>query len=121
LNDQNVSSPGMEGFSRRAFLGVGSASLTTAALASLAANAQEKLSTQKAKQDHSSSDPGRENRGLLALNPTSNTPPPTDDGDVVSLWYSFDLVKKRVEEGGWTHQATQLELLSSLDIAGVSM
>ena len=48
-------------------------------------------------------------------------PPPTDHGDVVPLWYSFDLVKKRVEEGGWTHEVTDRELPSSKDIAGVNM
>jgi oxalate decarboxylase len=48
-------------------------------------------------------------------------PPPTDHGDMVPLWYSFDLVKKRVEEGGWTHQVTERELPSSTDIAGVNM
>jgi oxalate decarboxylase len=82
--------------SRRSFLGLGSAAIATAAFAGLTANAQEKASTEKAEHDHSSSDPGQENRGLLALNPDSNTPPPTDHGDVVPLWYSFDLVKKRV-------------------------
>jgi oxalate decarboxylase len=40
---------------------------------------------------------------------------------VVPLWYSFDLVKKRLEEGGWTHQVTERELPSSADIAGVNM
>jgi hypothetical protein len=49
--------------------------------------------------------------------PNSNTPPPTDQVDLVPLWYSFDLVKKRVEEGGWTHQVTQRELPSSRYIA----
>ena len=48
-------------------------------------------------------------------------PPPTDHGDVVPLWYSFDLVKKRVEEGGWTHEVTDRVLPSSRDIAGVNM
>jgi oxalate decarboxylase len=48
-------------------------------------------------------------------------PPPTDHGSVVPLWYSFDLVKKRVEEGGWTHQVTDRELPPSKDIAGVNM
>jgi oxalate decarboxylase len=31
------------------------------------------------------------------------------------------LVKKRVEEGGWTHEVTQRELPSSKDISGVNM
>jgi len=107
--------------SRRSFLGMSSVALATAALAGLAATAQEKASTQKAEHDHSSSDPGAENKPLLDLNPNSNTPPPTDHGDVVPLWYSFDLVKKRVEDGGWTHEVTQRVLPSSKDIAGVQM
>ena len=82
---------------------------------------QERSSTATAEHDHSSSDPGQENKPLLDENPDSNMPPPTDHGDVVPLWYSFDLVKKRVEEGGWTHQVTQRELPSSRDIAGVNM
>jgi len=40
---------------------------------------------------------------------------------MVPLWYSFDLTKKRMEEGGWTHEVTQRELPSSRDIAGVNM
>jgi oxalate decarboxylase len=107
--------------SRRSFLGMSSVALATAALAGLAANAQEKASTQKAEHDHSSSDPGQENKPLLTENPNSNTPPPTDHGDVAPLWYSFDLVKRRVEEGGWTHEVTQRVLPSSKDIAGVNM
>jgi oxalate decarboxylase len=107
--------------SRRSFLGLSSVALATAAFAGLTANAQDKASTQKAEHDHSSSDPGPENKALLGLNPNSNNPPPTDHGDVGPIWYSFDLVKKRVEEGGWTHQVTQRELPSSKDIAGVQM
>jgi oxalate decarboxylase len=107
--------------SRRNLLGMSSLALATTAFAGLTANAQERASTQKAEHDHSSSDPGQENKALLDLNPDSNTPPPTDHGDIVPLWYSFDLVKKRVEEGGWTHQITERELPSSRDIAGVNM
>ena len=119
--DKKKSKRGAEGLSRRNFLGVGSAGLATAALAALAIKAQDKASTQKAEKDHSSSDPGQENRSLLALDPDANTPPPTDHGDLVPIWYSFDLVTKRVEEGGWTHQVTERELPSSRDIAGVNM
>ncbi len=111
----------IEHASRRSFLGFSSAALATAAFAGLTASAQEKASTQKAEHDHSSSDPGQENKPLLAENPNSNTPPPTDHGELVPIWYSFDLVKKRVEEGGWTHEVTQAVLPSSKDIAGVNM
>ena len=110
-----------EGPSRRSFLGLSSVALAGAAFAGLAANAQEKASTRKAEHDHSSSDPGPENKALLGENSDSNNPPPTDHGDVVPLWYSFDLVKKRVEEGGWTHEVTQRVLPSSKEIAGVQM
>jgi oxalate decarboxylase len=107
--------------SRRIFLGMSSVALATAAFAGVTANAQEKASTQKAEHDHSSSDPGPENKALLTENPNANTPPPTDHGDVVPIWYSFDLVKKRVEQGGWTHEVTQRVLPSSKEIAGVNM
>jgi hypothetical protein len=50
----------MEGLSRRTFLGVGSVSLASAALASLAVNAQERPDTENAEQDHSVSNPGPE-------------------------------------------------------------
>jgi oxalate decarboxylase len=110
----------MEHPSRRSFLGMSSVALATAAFAGLA-NAQDKASTQKAEHDHSSNDPGPENKVLLGENPDSNMPPPTDHGDLVPIWYSFDLVKKRVEEGGWTHEVTERVLPSSKDIAGVQM
>ena len=46
-SEQQESKPGTEGLSRRTFLGVGSASLASAALASLAVNAQERDPTLK--------------------------------------------------------------------------
>lgn len=107
--------------SRRDFLSVGSTALATIALASVPAAAQQSADTAKAESDHSSNDPGPENRPLLALNPNSNTPPPTDHGDIGPVWYSFDLARKRVEEGGWTHQVTQRELPPSTQLAGVNM
>src|SRR6201982_3604084 len=121
MSDHTKERSMMEHPSRRSFLGMSSVALATAAFAGLTANAQEKASTQKAEHDHSSSDPGPENKTLLGENPDSNNPPPTDHGDVVPIWYSFDLVKKRVEEGGWTHEVTQRVLPSSKDIAGVNM
>src|SRR3984885_5586641 len=94
----------IESASRRTFLGASSAALATAALVGLTASAQQREDTRKAESDHSSSDPGQENTPLLAENPNTNTPPPTDHGDIGPIWYSFDLARKRVEEGGWTHQ-----------------
>ena len=98
-----------------------SVALATAAFAGLAANAQEEAGTQKAERDHSSSDPGQENKPLLDENPSSNLPPPTDQGDIGPIWYSFNLVHKRVQPGGWTHEVNQRVLPTSRDLAGVNM
>jgi oxalate decarboxylase len=95
--------------------------LATIALAGAAANAQTQANTRKAERDPSASNPGPENKGLLKENPNSNAPPPTDNGDVGPIWYSFDMAHKRIQGGGWTHQVTQRELPSSKDIAGVNM
>ncbi len=118
-SEQRESKPGVEGLSRRTFLS--SAGLATAALASLAVNAQERMDTEKVEQDHSASNPGPENKPLLDENPNSNLPPPTDSGNIDPVWYSFDLTHKRVQPGGWTNEVTEKVLPSSKDLAGVRM
>src|SRR6201998_943641 len=118
MSDPQDNNGGPEGVSRRTFWGVGSASLASAALASLAANAQERADIQKGEQDHSFSNPGPENKPLLDENPNSTLPPPTDYGNIAPVWYSFDLTHKRVQEGGWTNEVTQKVLPSSKDLAG---
>jgi oxalate decarboxylase len=120
-SEEQEGKSGAEGFSRRTFLGVGSAGLASAALTSLALNAQEPANIAKGEGDHSASNPGPENKPLLDENPASNLPPPTDYGNIVPVWYSFDLPHMRIEEGGWTNQVTQTVLPSSTDIAGVRM
>jgi oxalate decarboxylase len=107
--------------SRRSFLGISSATLATAAQTGLTASAQETADTRKAEHDSSSSDPGQENRPLLDENPNSNTPPPTDHGDIGPIWYSFDLAHKRVQDGGWTHEVNSKVLPTSKDLTGVNM
>lgn len=119
--DEEKEGEPVEDPSRRSFLGAGSAALAAATLVGLTASAQQREDIREAEGDHSSSDPGQENRALLAENPNSNTPPPTDNGDIGPIWYSFDLARKRVEEGGWTHQVTQRELPPSTEISGVNM
>jgi oxalate decarboxylase len=118
MNSQDYRQPNV---SRRDFLSVGSTALATLALSSVTVKAQEPTDTARAESDHSSNDPGPENESLLGLNPNTNTPPPTDHGDIGPVWYSFDLARKRVEEGGWTHQVTQRELPPSNQLAGVNM
>jgi oxalate decarboxylase len=121
MSDENKDKTLQDRCSRRSILGLGSAALAAAALAGLSAQGQTREGTRQAEGDHSSSNPGQENRPLLNENPNSNTPPVTDHGDVGPVWYSFDLTHKRIQEGGWTHQVTQRELPSSTDIAGVNM
>ena len=121
VSEQQESKSGTEAFSRRTFLGVGSAGLATAALTSLVVDAQERGNIAKGEQDHSASNPGPENKPLLDENPNSNFPPPTDYGNIIPVWYSFDLTHMRIQEGGWTNQVTQTVLPSSTDIAGVRM
>lgn len=77
--------------------------------------------TATAERDVSATNPGPKNRALMALNPSSDVPPPTDHGVVEPFWYSFDLTHRRVQDGGWTHQVTSRELPVSKDIAGVNM
>jgi oxalate decarboxylase len=121
MSDEKKDKGLQDAFSRRSVLGMGSAALAAAALAALSAQAQTREGTHQAEGDHSSSNPGQENKPLLAENPNSSTPPATDQGDVGPIWYSFDLTHKRIQEGGWTHQVTQRELPSSTEIAGVNM
>ena len=116
-----VRKPDTEGFSRRNFLGVSPTVLAAAGLVGLTAHAQETKDTRKAEKDISATDPGPENKPLLDQNPGSNMPPPTDHGDIGPVWYSFDLVHKRIEEGGWTHEVNSKVLPSSKDLAGVNM
>jgi oxalate decarboxylase len=121
MSDEKKGNRMQDGLSRRSVLGMGSAALAAATLAGFTAHAQTREGTRQAEGDHSSSNPGQENKPLLNENPNSNTPPPTDNGDVGPIWYSFDLTHKRIQEGGWTHQVTQRELPSSTDLAGVNM
>ena len=121
MSDEKKDKMMQDGVSRRSVLGLGSAALAAATLAGLTVHAQTREGTRQAEGDHSSSNPGQENKPLLNENPNSNAPPPTDNGDVGPIWYSFDLTHKRIQEGGWTHQVTQRELPSSTDLAGVNM
>lgn len=105
--------------SRRAF--VGAAAFAGMSFASMQAFAQTRAELKAGRTGNSASDPGQENKILLAQNPDSNNPPFTDRGDVGAIWYSFDLAHKRLQAGGWTHEVTSRVLPDSKDIAGVNM
>src|ERR1700692_4716579 len=98
MSDQKTNKIPQDGVSRRSVLGIGSAALAAAAFGGLRAPTQTREGTQKTEGYHSSSNPGQENKPLLAENPNSNTPPPTDNGDVGPIWYSYDLTKNRIQE-----------------------
>ncbi len=105
--------------SRRAF--VGAAAVAGIGLAGVQGLAQTKAEAKIGRTGDNASDPGEENRMLLEQNPSSNEPPMTDHGDVGAIWYSFDVARKRLQGGGWTHQVTERELPTSKDLAGVNM
>jgi oxalate decarboxylase len=104
---------------RRSF--VGAAALASAGFFGMSAGAQTRSEELAGRKGNNSSDPGPENAPLLGENPSANMPPFTDHGNPGPIWFSFDLVPKRVQAGGWTHQVTQRELPPSRDIAGVNM
>src|SRR5580692_3097820 len=115
-------------FSRRGFLGVGSAALAAGMLS--AANAAGQNSKQDSKQapppyptkgDKNSSAPGPGNPAIDGQNPDSFLPPQTDAGGVQAFKYPFGLGHKRMQEGGWSREVTVRELPISKSIAGVDM
>ncbi len=77
MSDLKKKSELADGLSRRSFLGAGSAVLAAATFVGLTAEAQQRNDTRKAEHDHASSNPGQENKPLLAENPNSNMPPPS--------------------------------------------
>jgi oxalate decarboxylase len=100
---------------------VGAAALAGAGFMTTGALAQTRTEQLDGRQQKYASDPGPENKALLAENPDSNLPPFTDHGNPGPIWFSFDLSPKRMQGGGWTHQVTERELPSSKDLAGVNM
>src|SRR5580658_1662463 len=71
VSDENRDAAPSGHLSRRKMFGISSA-LATAALAGVAANAQQTVNTRKAEGGKSASDPGPENTALLNENPNSN-------------------------------------------------
>ncbi len=111
-------------FSRRGFLGAGSAALAAVAggLSVSRAMAQEGQQAGNARTNRSSTDPGPTNNVLDAQNPDSAWPPATDSKSLVqSFKYPFSFANKRTYEGGWSREVTVRELAVSKSLAGVNM
>jgi oxalate decarboxylase len=66
-------------------------------------------------------DPGPRNIARDRQNPDILNPPPTDQGTLPNLRFSFADAHVRQSSGGWTRQVTARELPISQDIAGVDM
>ncbi|MGD0760169.1 MAG: cupin domain-containing protein [Candidatus Sulfotelmatobacter sp.] len=112
-------------FSRRGFLGVGSAALAAGVLSAANAAGQNAQQDSKppypVKGDKNSSAPGPGNPAIDNQNPDSFLPPQTDAGGVQTFKYPFGISHKRMQEGGWSREVTVRELAVSKSIAGVDM
>jgi oxalate decarboxylase len=110
-----------ESYSRRGFLGVGSAALAAAGMLSAAEVVAQEQKPYPSKNDRSASAPGPGNPQIDTQNPDSFLPPPTDAGGVQAFKYPFGISHKRMQEGGWSREVTIRELPVSKSIAGVDM
>src|SRR5256884_9463531 len=110
VTDANAESKKRDKFTRRGFLGIGSAALAVAGIVPAMAA------------DSSRSDPGPGNPTLDGQNPDSMWPPGTDSKSLVPTFkYPFSLANKRTYEGGWSREVTGRELPISKTMAGVNM
>ena len=66
-------------------------------------------------------DPGPRNLGRDRQNPDLLVPPPTDNGTLPNLRFSFSDAHMRLTSGGWTRQVTKRELGIAKSMAGVDM
>jgi oxalate decarboxylase len=70
---------------------------------------------------HGGTDPGPRNLARDRQNPNLLVPPPTDNGTLPNLRFSFADAHMRLESGGWSRQVTAREFGVSKNIAGVNM
>ncbi|MGJ4889338.1 oxalate decarboxylase family bicupin [Bradyrhizobium sp. HKCCYLRH3099] len=70
---------------------------------------------------YGASDPGPRNFELDRQNPDILRPPPTDNGSIPNLKFSFGLAHNRLEAGGWAREVTVRELPAAKGMAGVDM
>src|SRR5467141_4840901 len=109
-------------FSRRGFLGVGSAALAAAGMLSVADAAAQDQNPNPANGNRSKSDPGPKNAALDAANADSQWPPATDSKSLVQTFkYPFSFANKRTYEGGWSREVTIREFPVSKTMACVNM
>jgi oxalate decarboxylase len=109
-------------FSRRGFLGIGSAALAAARMLSVDDAVAQDQKPNPTPGNRSASDPGPGNPPLDAQNPDSAWPPAIDSKSLVQTFkYPFSFANKRTYEGGWSREVTVRELAVSKALAGVNM
>lgn len=64
---------------------------------------------------------GPESPALAAQFPDAVEPPATDVEGLQMFWASFNNAHKRVQDGGWARQVTEMDFAISKTIAGVNM
>jgi oxalate decarboxylase len=109
-------------FSRRGFLGIGSAALAAAGMLSVDDVVAQDQKPNPIQGNRSASDPGPVNSPLDGQNSDSAWPPATDSKSLVQTFkYPFSFANKRTYEGGWAREVTVRELAVSKSLAGVNM
>ena len=139
MADIDATPAGPAALSRRNFLRNTAAALAaTAAIAPLAAVAQNTGQSPVPPEKEQARPPGQQTRSadhhlpnereplpvnsaLDAQNPDSIWPPDSDNGNVQTFKWSFSLAKKEIDSGGWTRQGTVRDLPISKTMAGVQM
>ena len=112
---------GKEIFSRRGFLGMGSAALAAAGMLKATEMAGQEQKPYPTKNDRSTSAPGPGNPSIDQQNADSFLPPSSDAGGVQTFKYPFGISHKRMQRGGWSREVTVRELPVSKTMAGVDM
>jgi oxalate decarboxylase len=116
----------LSSFSRRKLLAAGAAGVV--ATVASAANAasfgnpdQPAEGAVNAINPKALTDPGPQDPDLAGNEPAFLNPPTTDVNGMPQFWTSFNLVPKRIQNGGWARQITQDDFKISTTIAGVNM
>ena len=110
----------MDYMSRRNILTAATAGGVLTAVTAARAQSTEPLS-QPQRPGHGGTDPGPRNLGRDQQNPDLLVPPPTDNGTLPNLRFSFSDAHMRLTSGGWTRQVTKRELGIAKSMAGVDM
>jgi len=110
----------MNSMSRRNVLTAATAGGVLTAVTAARAQSTEPL-PQPQRPGRGGTDPGPRNLARDRENPDLLVPPPTDNGTLPNLRFSFSDAHMRLTSGGWTRQVTKRELGIAKSMAGVDM